>query len=177
MGPYYVMMASPAVDEDLGLAQRVEDLTVEQLIAQASIEALDVAVPTRATPLDDERIILHLILGDAHKSPTKVLSPSGYRNFLEKRDQRCNGRTPFKSIQTKFTITARARAVNGQPRCHGGGAGRLLVDLPLEPIAIRDKAELLRIGIIEQLHATSDPLSSLLLRPLRQLQIDVRIPI
>ena len=37
-------MASPALDDDLGLAQSVEDLAVEQLIAKAGVEALDVAV-------------------------------------------------------------------------------------------------------------------------------------
>src|SRR5215470_2585346 len=45
-------MASPALDDDLGLAQSVEDLAVEQLIAKAGVEALDVAVLPRAAPLD-----------------------------------------------------------------------------------------------------------------------------
>jgi len=34
----------PALDDDLGLAESVEDFPVEQLVAQASVEALDVAV-------------------------------------------------------------------------------------------------------------------------------------
>src|SRR5260221_12163748 len=38
--------------DDLGLAQSVEDLAVEQLIAKAGVEALDVAVLPRAAPLD-----------------------------------------------------------------------------------------------------------------------------
>ena len=42
MGPDCIVMASPALDDDLGLAQSVEDLAVEQFVAQASIEALDV---------------------------------------------------------------------------------------------------------------------------------------
>ena len=37
---------------DLGLAQSVEDLPVEQLIAKAGVEALDVAVLPRAASLD-----------------------------------------------------------------------------------------------------------------------------
>src|SRR5258706_3552627 len=37
---------------DLGLAQSVENLAVEQLIAKAGVEALDVAVLPRAAPLD-----------------------------------------------------------------------------------------------------------------------------
>ena len=41
-----------ALDDDLGLAQSVEDLAVEQLIAKAGVETLDVAVLPRAAPLD-----------------------------------------------------------------------------------------------------------------------------
>jgi hypothetical protein len=37
-------MASPAFDDDLGLAQSVEDFAVEQVIAKAGIEPLDVAL-------------------------------------------------------------------------------------------------------------------------------------
>src|SRR5258708_16372933 len=47
-----VVVASPALDDDLGLAQSVENLAVEQLIAKAGIEALDVAVLPGAAPLD-----------------------------------------------------------------------------------------------------------------------------
>jgi hypothetical protein len=51
-GPDRVVVASPALDDDLGLAQTVEDLAVEQLIAKASVEALAVAVLPGAAPLD-----------------------------------------------------------------------------------------------------------------------------
>jgi hypothetical protein len=44
VGPDSVVVAPPALDDDLGLAQTVEDLAVEQLTAKASVEALDVAV-------------------------------------------------------------------------------------------------------------------------------------
>src|SRR5215831_18380965 len=37
---------------DLGLAESVEDFAVDQLVAQASVEALDVAVLPGAAPLD-----------------------------------------------------------------------------------------------------------------------------
>ena len=47
-----IVVASPALDDDLGLAQSIEDLAVEQLIAKASVEALDVAVLPRTAPLD-----------------------------------------------------------------------------------------------------------------------------
>src|SRR6266540_6896567 len=52
MRPDRVVVASPALDDDLGLAQSVEDLAVEQLIAKAGVEALDVAVLPRAAALD-----------------------------------------------------------------------------------------------------------------------------
>ena len=44
MRPDRVVVAPPARDDDLGLAESVEDFAVEQLVAQASVEALDVAV-------------------------------------------------------------------------------------------------------------------------------------
>jgi hypothetical protein len=44
-------MAPPALDDDLGFAKRVEDFAVEQLVAQASIEALDVAILPWTAPL------------------------------------------------------------------------------------------------------------------------------
>src|SRR5215510_15572128 len=51
-GPDRVVVASPTLDDDLGLAQSVENLAVEQLIAKAGIEALDVAVlPGAARPV------------------------------------------------------------------------------------------------------------------------------
>jgi hypothetical protein len=43
-----VVMASPALDDDLGFAQGVEDLAVEQLIAQAGIKAFNEAILPRA---------------------------------------------------------------------------------------------------------------------------------
>jgi hypothetical protein len=45
-------VASPTLDDDLGRAQSVENFAVEQLIAKAGIEALDVAVLPGAAPLD-----------------------------------------------------------------------------------------------------------------------------
>jgi len=35
-----VVVPTPALDDDLGLAQRVEDLAVEELVAQARVEAV-----------------------------------------------------------------------------------------------------------------------------------------
>jgi hypothetical protein len=42
--PDCVIVASPSFDQDLGLAQRVEDLPVQQFVAEAGVEALAVAV-------------------------------------------------------------------------------------------------------------------------------------
>jgi hypothetical protein len=44
-------VASPALDDDLSLAQSVENLAVEQLIAKAGVEALEVAVPCKPSAL------------------------------------------------------------------------------------------------------------------------------
>ena len=52
MRPDRVLVPSPALDDDLALAQSVEDLAVEQLIAKVGVETLDVAVLPRAALLD-----------------------------------------------------------------------------------------------------------------------------
>ena len=52
MRPHSIVMAPPALDDDLGFAKRVEDFAVEKLVAQASIEALDVAILPWTAPLD-----------------------------------------------------------------------------------------------------------------------------
>ena len=36
-----VVVAPPALDDDLGFTQRVEDLAVEQFVTKTSVEALD----------------------------------------------------------------------------------------------------------------------------------------
>ena len=68
MGPDRVVVASPALDDDLGLAQSVEDLAVEQLIAKAGVEALDVAVLPGAAPLDCGGSIHEVELGTLSES-------------------------------------------------------------------------------------------------------------
>jgi hypothetical protein len=47
------VVVPPAFDDNLGLSQGVEDLTVEQLIALACIEAVDVAVLLRIAGLNN----------------------------------------------------------------------------------------------------------------------------
>jgi hypothetical protein len=42
--PLGIVVASPCLDDDLGLGEAVEDLTVEQFIMQLRVEALAVAV-------------------------------------------------------------------------------------------------------------------------------------
>jgi hypothetical protein len=50
--PHCVVVAPPTLDDDLRLSERVEDFTIEQLVAKASIEALDVSVFPGATRCD-----------------------------------------------------------------------------------------------------------------------------
>jgi hypothetical protein len=44
MRPNRIVGASPRLDHNPGLRERVEDLDVEQFVAQLAIEALDIAV-------------------------------------------------------------------------------------------------------------------------------------
>jgi hypothetical protein len=44
-----MVLPGPAFDDDLSLAQRIEDLAVEKFVTQARIEAFDKAVLPRAT--------------------------------------------------------------------------------------------------------------------------------
>ena len=48
-------MAPPSLDQHLGFLERVEDLAVQQLVAQLAVEALVVAVLPRAAALDEQR--------------------------------------------------------------------------------------------------------------------------
>src|SRR6187200_554764 len=52
MWPDRVVVASPALDDNLSLSQRVEDFAIEQFIAQACVEAFDEAVLPRAAWCD-----------------------------------------------------------------------------------------------------------------------------
>src|ERR1700757_2512991 len=52
MRPDRIVMAPPAFDDDLSFSEGVEDLAIEQLIAKAGVEALDVAVLPKTAPLD-----------------------------------------------------------------------------------------------------------------------------
>src|SRR3954467_5855034 len=47
-----LVVTAPALDDDLRLAKRVEDLAIEQFVAQARIEALDKAILPRAARRD-----------------------------------------------------------------------------------------------------------------------------
>ena len=44
MGPDSVVVTAPFLDQNLGFAQRVKELTVEEFIAEAGIEAFTVAI-------------------------------------------------------------------------------------------------------------------------------------
>jgi len=47
-----VVMAAPCLDDDLCLGEAVEDLAIEQLVAELRVEALAVSVLPRGSRLD-----------------------------------------------------------------------------------------------------------------------------
>jgi hypothetical protein len=47
-----IVVAAPVFDDNLGLLQRVEDLTVEQFIAKFAVEALAMAILPRTSRFD-----------------------------------------------------------------------------------------------------------------------------
>ena len=53
MWPLGVVVPPPGFDDDLGLGEAVEDLTVEQFVAELRVEALAVAVLPRASRFDE----------------------------------------------------------------------------------------------------------------------------
>jgi len=55
MRPDRIVMAPPAFDDDLSFSEGVEDLAIEQLIAKAGVEALDVAGPPLPEDCDAQR--------------------------------------------------------------------------------------------------------------------------
>jgi hypothetical protein len=44
MRPYGVVVAPPGFDQNLGLIERLENLSIKELIAQAIVEAFNIAV-------------------------------------------------------------------------------------------------------------------------------------
>ena len=52
MRPYGVVVTPPGFDHDFGLLQCIEDLAVEQLIAQFAVETFAIAVLPRAARFD-----------------------------------------------------------------------------------------------------------------------------
>ena len=44
MRPDGVVMVAPAADQDLGFPERIEDLAVEELVAQLAVEAFALAI-------------------------------------------------------------------------------------------------------------------------------------
>ena len=54
MWPDRIVVVSPAFDEHLGLLQRVEDLSIEQLVSELPIEGLVEPVLPWASGLDEQ---------------------------------------------------------------------------------------------------------------------------
>ena len=53
MRPERVVLTSPALDQDLSLQQRIEQLAVEKLGAELPVERFDIAILPRASGLDE----------------------------------------------------------------------------------------------------------------------------
>ena len=56
MRPDGIVVASPVLDQHLRLAERREDLAVQELISELRVQALAVAVLPRASRFDVERL-------------------------------------------------------------------------------------------------------------------------
>ena len=67
MRPDRVVVPAPAIDQHLRLSQAVEDLTVKQLVTQLAVEALDVAILSRAARLDVKRLHVHTLKPITHR--------------------------------------------------------------------------------------------------------------
>src|SRR5215210_1342013 len=81
-----IVVASPIFNHDLGLLERVEDLTFEQFIAELRVEALAVAILPRAAWLDVSRLGPHsrdpLPHGFGHEFAA-VIGPNMARNTAQ----------------------------------------------------------------------------------------------
>ena len=56
MRPHCVVMPAPALNDDLSLTERVENLPVQQFVSEPGVEALDVSVLPRAARRDVSRL-------------------------------------------------------------------------------------------------------------------------
>lgn len=56
-----IVLLPPLFDNDLGLLQSVEDFTIEQLIPEFTIEALDKAIFPRAAWFDEQGLDRQLV--------------------------------------------------------------------------------------------------------------------
>ena len=59
MRAFVIVVAAPIFNDDLSLVQRLEDFSVQKLITQAGVEALDVAIFPRAARFDVSRLRAH----------------------------------------------------------------------------------------------------------------------
>ena len=80
MRPDRVVVLAPLLNDDLGFLETVEDLPVEQFVAEFSVEAFAIAILPRASGLDVEGLGTDVCQPDANDlgrrcSPT--VAPSG----------------------------------------------------------------------------------------------------
>ncbi len=72
MWPERVVLMPPALDQDLGLEQRIEELAIEKLGAEFPVERFDIAILPWASGLDEQ---------SAHADLTQPLSDRSRREF------------------------------------------------------------------------------------------------
>ena len=56
MRPHRVVVPAPRLDHDLGLCQRIEDLTVEQFVSKFAVKGFNIPVFPRAARFDVSRL-------------------------------------------------------------------------------------------------------------------------
>ncbi len=82
---------SPALDQDLGLEQRIEELAIQKLGAEFPVERFDIAILPRASGLDEQ---------GAHADLTEPLSDRGRREFRSVvRTDMCRRPTLYEQIR------------------------------------------------------------------------------
>src|ERR687883_664022 len=130
MRAHGVVVTAPALDDDLRLAQRVEDLAVEQLVAQSRIETLDKAVLPRTARRD----VSGLRADRADHSCTALATNSGPLS-----ERMCSGtpRRMNRSDSTSMTSIELSRRDARMPRHSCVNSSMMLSRRSLRPSWVR----------------------------------------
>ena len=149
MRPDRVVVAPPALNDDSGLSERVEDSAVEQLVAKAPVEALDV---TGKVQRNVQARALHKRGREGAPSSPKVDNPAErsarYRRSMEilamnaSQEPRPKAKPPPR--RTSWRLQSQRRLPEG-PRC-----------TPSSWVTVEDGRERLRgANLINLTHPTS----------------------